>query len=288
MRVFVIHCIIPSGTNCEETDKIKNAMESNCYHFRENSRGRDCDWHASVGFRCALWGNRLENNGYNANEACCVCGGGVKVPITGSPTGSPIGTPLITPTVNPSTEKSVSPTVRNTSEVTESPSMKTGSPTVRNTGEVTGSPTVTGSESPTSSPMSEPTSGAPTVCGDFPLGWTDSTGDGCAWYEGFPSFRCRVYGGSFANNGYTANDVCCACGGGGGGSSDTDSPTPSPSPGVCFDDPDNWHQRLSTNFDCEWFASRQNRCNSFGSFSGTDGKNANEACCVCGGGTSEQ
>lgn len=253
----------------------------------ENSRGRDCDWHASVGFRCSLWGNFFEKNGYTANEACCVCGGGVKIPITGSPTGSPIGTPLISPTINPSTEKSVSPTVRNTSEVTESPTVKTGSPTVRNTGEVTGSPTVTGSESPTQSPMGEPTSGAPTVCGDFPLGWTDSTGDGCAWYEGFPSFRCRVYGGSYANNGYTANDVCCACGGGGGGSSNTDSPTPSPSPGVCFDDPDNWHQRLSTNFDCEWFASRQNRCNLFGSFAGTDGKNANEACCVCGGGTSK-
>lgn len=256
----------------------------------ENSRGRDCDWHASAGLRCSLWGSFFEKNGYTANEACCVCGGGVKIPITGSPIGSPIGTPVISPTINPSTEKSISPTVRNTSEVTESPTEKTGSPTARNTGEVTGSPTVTGSESPTSSPMSDPTSGAPTVCGDFPFGWTDSAGDGCAWYERFSSFRCRIYGGSSANNGYTANDVCCACGGGGGGSSNTDSPTPSPtlSPSdVCVDNPDNWNQRLSTNFNCEWFASRQNRCNLFGSSPGTDSKNANEACCVCGGGTSK-
>jgi len=258
-------------------------MESNCYHFRENSRGRDCDWHASAGFRCSLWGSSFEKNGYTANEACCTCGGGVKIPIT----GSPIGIPVISPTIHPSTDKSISPTVRNTSEVTESPTEKTGSPTVRNTSEVTGSPTVTSFESPTSSPTSDPTSGAPTVCGDFPFGWTDSTGDGCAWYEGFSSFRCRTYGGSYANNGYTANDACCACGGGGGGSSKTDSPTSSPSD-VCFDNPDNWHQRFARTFNCEWFASRRSRCNLFGSSPGTDSKNANEACCVCGGGTSKQ
>jgi len=47
----------------------------------------------------------------------------------------------------------------------------------------------------------------------------------------------------------------------------------------------NRHQRFSRNFNCEWFASRRDRCNMFGSSPGTDSKNANEAWCVCCGGT---
>jgi hypothetical protein len=35
----------------------------------------DCTWYAQDG-NCQLYGSELENFGYTANEACCVCGGG--------------------------------------------------------------------------------------------------------------------------------------------------------------------------------------------------------------------
>jgi hypothetical protein len=35
----------------------------------------DCTWYAQYG-NCELFGSGLENDGYTANEACCVCGGG--------------------------------------------------------------------------------------------------------------------------------------------------------------------------------------------------------------------
>jgi hypothetical protein len=41
--------------------------------------------------------------------------------------------------------------------------------------------------------------------------WTDSGGDGCSWYEQNPMYRCSMYGSSFENNGYTANEACCVC-----------------------------------------------------------------------------
>jgi rRNA maturation protein Nop10 len=35
----------------------------------------DCTWYA-LDDNCQLYGSELENFGYTANEACCVCGGG--------------------------------------------------------------------------------------------------------------------------------------------------------------------------------------------------------------------
>jgi hypothetical protein len=54
--------------------------------------------------------------------------------------------------------------------------------------------------------------GASSECEDE-SGWTDAAGDGCAWYAEDPFYRCSVFGTSFENNGFTANEACCACDG---------------------------------------------------------------------------
>ena len=49
---------------------------------------------------------------------------------------------------------------------------------------------------------------------NYPPGWHDSAGKefDCVWYS--QGNRCEVFGGSFAQDGYTAKDACTACGGG--------------------------------------------------------------------------
>lgn len=51
-------------------------------------------------------------------------------------------------------------------------------------------------------------------CVTYPTGWTDEIGDDCSFYE--IKENCDLWGGGYANkqNGYTAQDSCCACGGG--------------------------------------------------------------------------
>ncbi len=65
-------------------------------------------------------------------------------------------------------------------------------------------------------------------------------------------------------------------------------PTLSPSspPSVeCLDSPKDWHDSDGVQFDCLWYADKQN-CYHYGDLYANAGKTANEACCVCGGGTS--
>ena len=51
----------------------------------------DCNYYAQ-GDNCAMYGNQYENMGKTANQACCVCGGGVKTG-TMSPSSSPTMVP---------------------------------------------------------------------------------------------------------------------------------------------------------------------------------------------------
>lgn len=55
------------------------------------------------------------------------------------------------------------------------------------------------------------------TCTDTPVGWYDSDGPyyDCAWYS--EDDNCAKYGNSYANQGKTANQACCACGGGSSG-----------------------------------------------------------------------
>jgi len=67
----------------------------------------------------------------------------------------------------------------------------------------------------------------------------------------------------------TANDACCACGGGFFEG--------------CIDSPVGWYDVDGPNFDCNWYASKDN-CEIYGDDHENEGMTANEACCVCGGG----
>ena len=60
-----------------------------------DSDGYGCSWYAQalpddeeyVGkSRCSEFGNDYESNGYNANQACCVCGGGIAISPSQAPT----------------------------------------------------------------------------------------------------------------------------------------------------------------------------------------------------------
>eukprot|EP00591_Stephanopyxis_turris_P009233 CAMPEP_0195511396 /NCGR_PEP_ID=MMETSP0794_2-20130614/3726_1 /TAXON_ID=515487 /ORGANISM="Stephanopyxis turris, Strain CCMP 815" /LENGTH=558 /DNA_ID=CAMNT_0040638981 /DNA_START=362 /DNA_END=2038 /DNA_ORIENTATION=+ len=69
---------------------------------------------------------------------------------------------------------------------------------------------------PPTSKLTNPLSPEPQVlCYDNPQDWHDSDGPrhDCSWYSKRKK-RCRKYGKSFKNLGYTASNACCVCGGG--------------------------------------------------------------------------
>lgn len=125
----------------------------------------------------------------------------------------------------------------------------------------------------TPSPSASPTSSAsPTVqCFNVPY-WFDIYGNNCAWYAAREG-RCDVFSDSYypGINGLTANEACCDCGGG------------TTTPPRCNDTP-GWVDSFGDS--CRWYEGNSvDRCFIEGYVVGTDGQTANEACCVCGGGT---
>ena len=86
----------------------------------------DCTWYGTLD-RCAF-GNSYWNFGMTGNEACCVCGGGVRQPSldpsstpTGVPSNEPSGEPSLAPTNVPSSSPTLNP-ITPTSEPTCTPS----------------------------------------------------------------------------------------------------------------------------------------------------------------------
>lgn len=51
----------------------------------------------------------------------------------------------------------------------------------------------------------------------------------------------------------------------------------------CFDNPIGWHDKGGPDYDCTWYSNGTN-CEDYGSVFENQGKTADEACCVCGGG----
>ena len=70
-----------------------------CYNFPlgwydsddSDTRNFDCTWYGQKD-NCILYGDDYENMGKTANEACCVCGGGVT-------NGSPSTVPSLSPDI---------------------------------------------------------------------------------------------------------------------------------------------------------------------------------------------
>ena len=108
------------------------------------------------------------------------------------------------------------------------------------------------------------------MCVDNPQGWYDIDGPtySCPWYA--QGSNCATYGNSYANFGKTANQACCVCGGG--------------IVSTCTDNPVGWYDIDGPTYSCSWYAQGSN-CASFGNSYANFGKTANQACCVCGGGS---
>jgi hypothetical protein len=112
-------------------------------------------------------------------------------------------------------------------------------------------------------------------------GWYDSDGPeyDCIWYE--ENDACE-FASDYENDGYTATEACCVCG---GGTSDGSTPTsPPPGEGQC-EDVQGWYDSDGPEYDCTWY--EENDACEFASEYENDGYTATEACCVCGGGTSD-
>ena len=138
--------------------------------------------------------------------------------------------------------------------------------------EFTRSPTKPATPAPSTSPTK---SASPTVrtlpCYDVPF-WVDIYNDGCDWYEN--DDNCSEWGGTQSNNGVTANNACCHCGGG--------SPTPPP---PCYNEP-GWTDIYGDG--CTWYeSSPADRCEAFAADREPGELTASEACCACGGGSSD-
>jgi hypothetical protein len=115
------------------------------------------------------------------------------------------------------------------------------------------------------------------TCWDQP-NWYDSTGDGCAWYEG--EHNCEYYGDQFLSiDGLAANDACCTCG---GGLSSAPALLLSDDVPGCSDNPFDWSDEYGNG--CDWYSSDAEYCKKYGDLEGAYGKTPNEACCACGGG----
>jgi len=141
----------------------------------------DCAWYASDD-NCESLGDMFENFGKTANEACCVCGGG----LTGK------WQPSSSPTSSSATE-TLFPSMISKTTLSPAPIASTISPTIGH--RTTSSPTIP-------------------LCRDTIVDWYDFEGPHykCQWYGN--NDNCANYGSSFENFGFTAQVACCVCGGG--------------------------------------------------------------------------
>jgi len=158
-------------------------------------------------------------------------------------------------------------------------------------------------------PTVAPTNSTEAVCEDYPYTngteWHDLRGEdfNCEWYA--VEYDCETSGDEYeyeAN--YTANEACCACGGGSTSSeiahitateTPTKAPTDAPTDAQCQDytttNGTNWHDSGGQDYDCDWYSATgddsygDDHCESYGDSYEYDGYTANEACCTCGGGT---
>lgn len=155
-------------------------------------------------------------------------------------------------------------------------------------------------------PTSTETSTTTTACLDItPLGvpkWTDSNGNDCIWYAYFCGTAGFQDGDLFPNFNLTANEVCCSCGGG-VGYTETNTSTVTTSSSItttvteCTDyvpsilhptqypNVKKWHDDRGPEYDCQFYV-ENGLCGLESTQVGVKqfGRNANQACCACGGG----
>jgi outer membrane biosynthesis protein TonB len=195
------------------------------------------------------------------------------------PTKAPTKEPT---TMEPTQEPTKEPTTKEpTQEPTNEPTTKepTQVPTKEPT---TKEPTQEPTSRPTPLPTAEPTKPL-TVCADSSLSqdptlpWEDSNGVRCDSYE--HDNACDPYGHNYVNDGKTANQACCLCGGG-----ETKPLTVCTDSSLSQDPTLPWEDNAG--FTCDSY-SNGNACDIYGHLYANDGKTANQACCLCGGGETD-
>jgi len=253
--------------------------------YDEDGEEYNCGWYSNLG-RCDLYGDRFANFGKTAKQACCDCGGGERIPLSGTdqPTkltsSSPSASPVDASSDNPSMKVSSNPSAAPTTVPVPSTSPTTV-PTKSPIKAVSTAPTSTESNAPTLNPTlsSGPSTGttsapsatsslSPTesVCTDTG-GWYDSGGPfyDCDWYEN--NDNCSRYGEFFQNYGQIAKEACCVCGGGTTNRECTDI--------------DDWNDSGGRQYTCAWYAAGNGRCAVYGGLYSNNGHTANSACCAC-------
>jgi len=126
------------------------------------------------------------------------------------------------------------------------------------------------------------------TCSDYLINgeaWTDSEKFPCSAYA--ENRWCDPYGSDYANNGFVAKQACCACQGGFNPAAGETQPVSEVS--VCFDHTfENgvaWNDAGGDLYTCaEWY-SQDGICARDGGKYEFAGVTANQACCVCGGGS---
>ena len=144
-----------------------------------------CSWYAHD-FNCESYGNSYTNLGKTANQACCVCGGGVTSTCTDSPSGwYDIDGPSYS-----------------CSWYAQGFNCESYGNSYVNFGKTA------------SQACCVCGGGGSSTCTDSPSGWYDIDGPtySCEWYA--LGTRCTNYGNRYGNFGKTANKACCVCGGG--------------------------------------------------------------------------
>mmetsp|Transcript_14969 Transcript_14969/g.36470 ORF Transcript_14969/g.36470 Transcript_14969/m.36470 type:complete len:652 (+) Transcript_14969:1978-3933(+) len=123
------------------------------------------------------------------------------------------------------------------------------------------------------------------------IGFSDIGGDGCDWYES-SNGGCALAGAFVNANGISAHEACCICGGGDGSNIDNGDNTGNGDGGGTTDDGGNDCTNNAEWVDgggdgCDWYEANEayNACSLALAYSNADGVSANDACCVCGGGT---
>lgn len=259
----------------------------------------DCDWYANG--QCAALGNGYENFGATANQACCGCGGGVD-PTTGSGTTLP-PSPLATtqpPSPSGGASGSAGYTVppspgsadgdcediagwydsdgaaydcrwyaENNRCTTYGGGYANGGLTAQDACCACGGGSGAASGSAGQYPSVEPTEAGSGGSTGSTGGSAGSTGDGGGTTWGARRRRRTA-----------SSPTSMPTGSGSGSGSDS-------SDGLCTDDPVGWHDSDGALYHCGWYGGRVDACERYGDGYANMGRTANQACCACGGGSTQ-
>ena len=249
--------------------------------YDSDGPGFDCTWYSAEDYYCTNYGHLFENFGKTANEACCICGGGSHS--SDAPSSAPSSNPSDVPSLQPSSRPSLEPSAIPSDEPSSTPSDEPSStpsdePSSNPTSQPSAEPSLSPTSTPTSSPSAEPTSSPSAHPSITPTAKPSSSPSSAP--SSNPSDVPSLQPSSRPSLEPSAIP------------SDEPSYSPSFAPSMehsvaptleCFD-VNNWYDSDGPGFDCTWYSAKD-YCTNYGHLYENFGKTANEACCICGGGS---